>query len=166
MASYLTGGIQLNRFKIWLYFAVGNIIINGGIFIKGTDLVIKLKEIWPDAEIISGIAAVGLIFAFLAGILVLMFKVQIFVEILQTADFAAILFAFYYFKPSILSLPSGIIIFTIVVLLFIIGYIVSQLPFAKMIYINGTIYDKIIFSIIFVSSIVLFIAPGYVLALT
>jgi hypothetical protein len=92
-----------------------------------------------------------------------MFKIQIFVEILQTANFAAILFAFYSFTPSILSLPSGIIIFTLVVLLFIIGYIISQLPFAKLIYINGTIYDKIFFSIIFVGSLVLFIAPGYVL---
>ena len=122
---------------------------------------IKLKEIWPDAEIVYGIAAAGLIFAFLAGILVIMFKIQVFVEILQTADFAAILFAFHSFKPSILHLPSGIIIFTIVILLFVIGYVVSQLPFAKMIYMNGAISDKIFFSIIFVSSIILFIVPGY-----
>ena len=131
--GYLTGGIRLSSFQRWLYFALGNIILNGGIIIKGSDLMNKLKVIWPDAEIITGLAAVGLIFAFLAGPLVLLFRIQIFIEILQTADFAAILFAFYSFKPSIFSLPSGIIIFIAVVLFFVIGYIVSQLPFAKLI---------------------------------
>jgi hypothetical protein len=163
--SYLTGSIQLNRFKYWLYFAVGNIIINGGIFINGADLMNKLKEIWPTAEINTEMAAAGIIFAFLAGILVIMFRIQIFVEILQTADFAAVLYAFYSFKPSIIGIPSGTIIFTIVVVLFLVGYIVSQLPFAKMIYINGTICDKIFFLIIFLCSVVLFIAPGYVLSI-
>ncbi len=162
--SYLTGGIQLERFKFWLYFALGDIIVNGSIFIKGTELMNYLKGIWPDAEIISGIAAAGLIFAFLAGILVLLFKIQIFIEILQTADFAAILFAFYSFKLSFFNLPAGMFIFSIVVLLFVIRYIVSQLPYAKTIYKNGTITDKIFFLIIFISSIVLFIAPGYALS--
>jgi hypothetical protein len=109
--SYLTEGIQLEKFKIWLVFAVGNIVLNSGILIKGTDLMNKLKGIWPDAEIIPGIAAAGLVFAFLAGILVIIFRVQIFIEILQAANFVAILYAFYSFKPSILSLPSGIVFF-------------------------------------------------------
>jgi len=162
--GYLTGSIQPGKFKVWLYFAVGDIILNGSILgIKGTELMERLKEIWPEVEIIAGIASAGLIFAFLAGILVLMFRIQIFVEILQTADLAAVLYAFYSFKPAIIKLPAGIFIFVVVILFFVFGYIVAQIPFIKLVYKSGNDIDKLSLGIIIAGSIVIFVAPAIAL---
>ena len=158
--GYLTGFIQPSKFKPWLYFAGGSMLVNGSIVgINGTQLINKLREIWPQAEIVSGIAATGLIFAFLAAVFVILFRVQVFIEILYTADFAAILYAFYSFKPSIISLDAGIFIFYIISLLFILAYIVSQFQFINLIYKKGTTSDKIILAIIVICSIILFVAP-------
>jgi hypothetical protein len=159
--GYLTGGIELNSFRGWLYFALGDIIVNGRILaIKGSDLRANLKRMWPEAEIFPEIAAAGLVMAFVAGVLVLMVRMEVFIEILQMADFAAILYAFYSFKPAIWKLPAGGIIFAIFVGLIVLAYLVAQLPFAKAICKAGTITDRIGYSVIIVASIALFVAPA------
>jgi hypothetical protein len=159
--GYLTGGIKLESFKVWLYFALGDIIVNGGILgIKGSDLMGNLKKLWPEAEIVPEMAAAGLVIAFVAGVLVLMVRMEVFIEILQTADFAAILYAFYSFKPAIWKLPAGGIIFAIFVGLIVLAYLVAQVPFAKAVYKAGTITDRIGYSVIIVASIALFVTPA------
>jgi hypothetical protein len=165
--GYLTGGINLGSFKGWLYFALGDIVVNGGILgIKGSDLMEHLKRMWPGAEIVPEIAAAGLVIAFVAGVLVLMVRMQVFIEILQTADLAAILYAFYSFKPAIWKLPAGDIIFAVFVGLIVLAYLVAQVPFAKSVYKAGTITDRIGYSVIIMASIALFVAPALAIPVT
>jgi hypothetical protein len=141
--------------------------VNGSIVgIKGTDLMGSLKKIWPEAEIVPEIAAAGLVIALVAGVLVLMVRIQVFTEILQTADLAAILYAFYSFKPAIWKLPAGGIIFAVFVGLIVLAYLVAQVPFAKSVYKAGTITDRIGYSVIIIASIALFVAPALAIPVT
>lgn len=164
--GYLNGHMRVGPFKVWLTFAglgaVANTAVAG---LDASDFMERLRRIWPDAEIVPGLAPAGAIFAVLAAVLFLLVRTQVFVEVLQTASVAAALYAFYSFHPAVVGVAGGRAIFWIVTVMTLTGYALSQLPFVRLIRRSGTRSDRIGLTILLAASLVMILLPPIVLDL-
>ena len=164
--SYISDPVQLGPFKKWFAFAGLGGVGNAGIVgISATDLLPMLQTIWPAAEIVPGYATFACVFALVAAVALGLFQVQFFVELLQTASFCAILYAFYAFQPAVYKLEWGSLLFWLTTGGLLIGYAASQREFASLVFRQGDTIDKIGLSLVLGGSFLLFLAPPIALSL-